>query len=117
MAFQDALPKNRREMLIGLAGMVVAFGAYQIPGVTLEPAELSKCKLDLVSLQATEAACQTTQADLEKRVSRCWARVREIRGEPVMLIESTPDDGAFDLEPVPAWDPWLETPEPSTEAP
>ncbi len=78
----DLLPSNRREMAILLAGAAVSFGLHAIPGITIEPAELTECRSALVSLETGADADDRAIRDLETRINRCWEMRRSSRSGP-----------------------------------
>lgn len=108
-SFKSLTPKNGREIALLLAGFLVALGVSKIPWITIEPEELSECKvarvgletkvelleakvatlpalqeceLDRAGLTATMAAQNREIEALASRVARCWTRYRESVGAP-----------------------------------
>mgnify|MGYP003665028721 CR=1 FL=1 len=65
MTATDLLPRNRREFVILILGAGIALGASSFPGITgitLEPQELTDCRVELAADRASLAACVEDQA-------------------------------------------------------
>ena len=112
MSITDYLPANRREIIILFCGAAVAFGATRVPGVTIEPAELTECRTALTTCEAHSERHASEVAKLEERIQRCWA-LQGRASEPKGLAEG--------VTPVPDWTPWFtsepELPVPAEAAP
>lgn len=91
MDFTDLLPANRREFGLLIVGCALTFGVTRIPGITVEPKELTECKTSLTicdtSLAAREVRVEGLLLQLEKeeraareRIQRCWDRQRAAVG-------------------------------------
>lgn len=86
----DLAPRNRREFAALVVGVALSLGMSQIPGLTVEPKELSECRVSLATATAEVVAavdarevaaneCIKAKGSLDLRIERCWERARELR--------------------------------------
>lgn len=80
MTLSDLVPSSRRDFAYLLLGSALALGAYVIPGVTIEPEELTVCRVELAEAKAAVDAKTAAAEDLQARVKRCWELRREAEG-------------------------------------
>lgn len=84
-------PKTRREFSLVvptfLAGVGLTIGAIKNPYFTFEPAELSECRVELVTANIELANQKEKAEDLKDRLSRCWQLSRSDRSPRLMLDE------------------------------
>ena len=94
---------TRREIIMLLCGAALSFGATRIPGITIEPEELSTCKTALAVSEAKVEHHDAQIKSLTARVSRCWERFRDVGREPMFelspeaTLDLTPLSGSDDL--------------------
>lgn len=79
--FAAMLPRDRRELCLVLGGVALALGLSAVPGLTIEPEDLTQCHVDLAAAQATGEASSASIIDLESRIKRCWEMRRNIPPE------------------------------------
>ena len=77
MTPSDLLPNSRREVGILIIGAALSLGLSSIPGVTIEPQELTDCRTAQAICSADLAGCLESAEDYEARIARCWALSRE----------------------------------------
>lgn len=65
----DFFPSNRREFAILLAGIALALGISSIPGLTVEPQELTQLRTDFAVLTSERTSCAEALADCGAKIT------------------------------------------------
>jgi hypothetical protein len=76
------LPKNRRDFGSLILGFAAALGVTAIPGLTVEPEELTRCRIEIAVVKANLKACSLDVEDKKGRLDRCWSRRRNSGDAP-----------------------------------